>query len=374
MRAAILSLFIAAAASAASGQVVYLSQSPGVQALANGVKSLSDDGRIAVGWQRGLPAVWDLQSGNLIASQPNATGQANCVTGNGSALYAYTTPPRRCSLLACNDLSTVCDADGFTFRSIWDASYTGGLIGGLALKNGLVYPAILRPGQPAHVLPEGRVTAIAVSVSGDGSTAFFIVTDPPRLRRWRSDGVTDVPGPFAVNAVPIGCSVDGSVAYVSSPGKLFRYGDNAGLVEVEGLTAGAQFFSMTPDGRRGVGGLDVSGSPRELFMWEPFTGITLLGLSGSGSQACISADGQTIAGSAGPGGQNRAFYMRVPPPVRGLDYSRDGNVDQNDVAVFVDLVAGAPNTLALPLDFNDDGNTDADDVSDLISCIAGGCP
>lgn len=374
MRAAILSSFIAAAAFAASGQVVYLSQSPGVEAFANGVKSLSDDGRIAAGWQRGMPAVWDLQSGNLVASQPDATGQANCVTGDGSALYASATPPRRCSLLLCSNLDTACDADGFTFRSVWSASYSGGVIGGFALRNGFVYPAIQRPGQLAHVLPDGRVSAIGVSVSGDGSAAFFVVINPSVIRRWRSEGVTDIPGPFAVNTIPIGCSFDGTAVYVSSPGKLFRYDDSVGLIEVEGLTSEAQMLSMTPDGRRGVGVLNVSGSPRELFMWDPFTGITLLGLSGSGSQACISADGQTIAGSAGPGGQNRAFYIRVPPPTRSLDYSRDGNIDQDDVAAFVNFVAGAPNTFALPLDFNDDGNTDADDVSDLVNCIAGGCP
>ncbi|MDX2115613.1 MAG: DUF11 domain-containing protein [Planctomycetota bacterium] len=58
------------------------------------------------------------------------------------------------------------------------------------------------------------------------------------------------------------------------------------------------------------------------------------------------------------------------------DYTQDGNVDQDDIACLVDLVAGGSvcDASADP-DFNRDGNVDQADISDLVSVVGGSaCP
>jgi peptidyl-Asp metalloendopeptidase len=54
------------------------------------------------------------------------------------------------------------------------------------------------------------------------------------------------------------------------------------------------------------------------------------------------------------------------------DYNQDGNVDQDDVAYLIGVIAGGDNPTGRDPDFNADGNTDQDDVAALINAIAGG--
>jgi len=56
------------------------------------------------------------------------------------------------------------------------------------------------------------------------------------------------------------------------------------------------------------------------------------------------------------------------------DYTRDGNLDQEDVARLIDHFGG-DNPWGTDPDFNRDGNADQDDIASLIHVIAGGeCP
>jgi hypothetical protein len=57
------------------------------------------------------------------------------------------------------------------------------------------------------------------------------------------------------------------------------------------------------------------------------------------------------------------------------DYNQDGNVDQDDVAYLVDVIAGGPNPTGVDPDFNRDGNVDQDDYRALVGVLAGEpCP
>lgn len=363
MRAVILTAVIAAAN--AGGQIVDLRPYNNALRYQNGVMDMSADGNILLGWQDFGPSLWDIRT-STVATLPDGTRQGVCITPDGS-IYILSFL-RRCTPAGCADLPTATDAPGYNLLAVYGISNDGRVMSGHA--NSPSKPAVLTLGQPAQVAPSYTVLSTYNVVSGDGSTAYFPVSTG--ILRWRQGVWTLIPAALTVRTHLIGCSVDGSVVYLSELNSLRRYQEGVGLVAVEGLPADLQLQAITPDGRRGVGQMPIGGQSTYV-LWEPFAGVQSLGVPAF-SIVTISDDGRTVAGTRPPQGANHAFYMRVPPPVRGLDYSRDGNVDQNDVAVFVDLVAGAPNTLALPLDFNDDGNTDADDVSDLINCIAGGCP
>jgi hypothetical protein len=57
------------------------------------------------------------------------------------------------------------------------------------------------------------------------------------------------------------------------------------------------------------------------------------------------------------------------------DYNQDGNIDQDDVAYLVNVIAGGPNPSGRDPDFNGDGNIDQDDYRALVDVVAGGpCP
>jgi hypothetical protein len=50
-------------------------------------------------------------------------------------------------------------------------------------------------------------------------------------------------------------------------------------------------------------------------------------------------------------------------------------VDQDDVLLLVNIIAGSPNPYDVDPDFNSDGVTDQTDIADLINYGAGaGCP
>jgi lysophospholipase L1-like esterase len=55
-----------------------------------------------------------------------------------------------------------------------------------------------------------------------------------------------------------------------------------------------------------------------------------------------------------------------------LDFNLDGNTDQDDLALFVALLAGGPNPNGIDPDLNGDGNADQDDLAWLVSALAGG--
>ncbi|MCC6952380.1 MAG: hypothetical protein IT433_13165 [Phycisphaerales bacterium] len=57
------------------------------------------------------------------------------------------------------------------------------------------------------------------------------------------------------------------------------------------------------------------------------------------------------------------------------DFNGDGNIDQDDVAYIINVIAGGDNPNNRDPDFNDDGNTDQGDVDALVNLVAGGsCP
>lgn len=57
------------------------------------------------------------------------------------------------------------------------------------------------------------------------------------------------------------------------------------------------------------------------------------------------------------------------------DINRDGNVNQDDVAYLVGVVAGGEDPGGIDPDFNRDGNVDQDDIATLITYVGGGgCP
>jgi hypothetical protein len=57
------------------------------------------------------------------------------------------------------------------------------------------------------------------------------------------------------------------------------------------------------------------------------------------------------------------------------DVNQDGNVDQDDVAYLVNVIAGGDNPTGIDPDFNHDGNVDQDDYASIVDVVAGGpCP
>jgi hypothetical protein len=57
------------------------------------------------------------------------------------------------------------------------------------------------------------------------------------------------------------------------------------------------------------------------------------------------------------------------------DYNNDGNIDQDDVAYLVNVIAGGGNPTGRDPDFNGDGNVDQEDYIALVDVVAGGpCP
>ena len=64
-------------------------------------------------------------------------------------------------------------------------------------------------------------------------------------------------------------------------------------------------------------------------------------------------------------------YVCQNTPACNPDLNADGNVDQDDVAYLVGVVAGGPNPLGADPDFNRDGNADQDDIALLVNVVAG---
>jgi hypothetical protein len=113
--------------------------------------------------------------------------------------------------------------------------------------------------------------------------------------------------------------------------------------------AGQQIWADTPFGAERTP--DGPGAANALAAWS--------GLSGTGAYRV------DLTGACFPGGG---------PPC-DPDYNQDGNVDQDDVAYLVNVIAGGPNPTGRDPDFNGDGNIDQDDYRALVDVVAGGpCP
>jgi hypothetical protein len=81
-------------------------------------------------------------------------------------------------------------------------------------------------------------------------------------------------------------------------------------------------------------------------------------------------------GNFNPQSQDVAFVLHgsVDAPCNP-DYNDDGNIDQDDVAYLVNVIAGGPNPTGRDPDFNGDGNVDQEDYIALVNVVAGGpCP
>lgn len=82
-----------------------------------------------------------------------------------------------------------------------------------------------------------------------------------------------------------------------------------------------------------------------------------------------------VGGFNGASGTGTLRITCVPTPACDPDLNADGNVDQDDVACLIDVVAGNPGCTTADPDFNGDGNVDQGDVEALINVVAGGeCP
>jgi cytochrome c peroxidase len=84
-----------------------------------------------------------------------------------------------------------------------------------------------------------------------------------------------------------------------------------------------------------------------------------------------------------PGGASASQVVRLTlfcprggcEPPCDPDVNQDGNVDQDDVAYLVSVIAGGPNPSGRDPDFNGDGNVDQDDTLAMVEVVAGGpCP
>jgi hypothetical protein len=56
------------------------------------------------------------------------------------------------------------------------------------------------------------------------------------------------------------------------------------------------------------------------------------------------------------------------------DFNCDGNVDQDDIACLIDVVAGNPGCECQNPDYNEDGSVDQEDIAFLINVSAGSGP
>jgi hypothetical protein len=152
-----------------------------------------------------------------------------------------------------------------------------------------------------------------------------------------------------------------------------------GRVQIVDSTTGfmGQFLGVNPDTywvatfatvRTGLtnAGIDNCGNTGLPFAAADFTGALQwnMTLAPGESRTIRAALSLNMTADAGGG----------PPPC-DPDYNQDGNVDQDDVAYLVNVIAGGANPTGRDPDFNRDGNVDQDDYRALVDVIAGGpCP
>jgi uncharacterized membrane protein len=124
---------------------------------------------------------------------------------------------------------------------------------------------------------------------------------------------------------------------------------------------------------------DVQRGVRTLDSYLASLGVNLVGWH-LVSVTAMSADGSVIIGWATYQSQTVGYIVRglrcdCPIPQCVLDYTLDGNADQEDVRFVLDLITGGPSPYNIDLDLNRDGNIDQDDLRFFVNLIAGGeCP
>lgn len=360
-----------------------------------GVTELSPDGRWAGGWQTPsssststAPAVWDTETRAPRAQQPGRQGYLRDLGSTPRTQVGNTSGPFPWAGWRCLDTGEQYCEDLPTFRTIWACSDDGAtVLGFIPSPDGLVMPAVLRPDGSFKSAFLSQIQLTEVSLSGDGSVAYFLGGSPIEyLYRWETAGDSP-PEPLRIRRYLerlAGVSEDGSVAYYASEVSLEKY-SHPGLWEsISGWGPGT-IYRVTRDGRWGTGLRPYEGpepTGKAGFLWDPFNGsIDLTELlpefPTSLGRVMISDDGSTIAGTYRPSASSArsvGFVGKLPASLRGAsgDYSTDGNLDQDDIAEFIGLLAGAQNPAGLPLDFNRDEAVDTADLSDLVTFVAGG--
>lgn len=120
---------------------------------------------------------------------------------------------------------------------------------------------------------------------------------------------------------------------------------------------GGQLVANGPGGAA-LGGGTVSGANTDTLT------IALAQPADAGTYQC------TLVTACAPVSTDAVGVQVVP--ACDPDLTRDGNVDQDDIASCINVLAGGPNPLGIDPDFNRDGNGDQDDVAALINVVAGG--
>jgi hypothetical protein len=113
----------------------------------------------------------------------------------------------------------------------------------------------------------------------------------------------------------------------------------------------------------------------------PVIGREVAGPVGDWVPDCgLDRNGDSILSGGGAGTEHALIDRNALLRLAGTtpcnpDYNQDGNVDQDDVAYLVNVIAGGPNPTGRDPDFNGDGNIDQDDYRALVDVVAGGpCP
>lgn len=212
------------------------------------------------------------------------------------------------------------------------------------------------------------VGGLAVALVGPGGLEYARIELPPE---------TLAPGAYVLLAGP-GVATPPGVLRVDLPAQLVSNDLPGGAALVDAF-AGTLLDSLS------YGGC--------------LTSVSLVGIPGAVSLV----EGQCLPASATDGGPESALARRpngrdsgnaaadwaVGAPSPGTsndsspcvphccdpDLNQDGNVDQDDLAYLITVIAGGSNPTDIDPDFNRDGNADQDDVDALLDVIAGGsCP
>lgn len=213
----------------------------------------------------------------------------------------------------------------------------------------------------------GEVTGVSGTLNGLAYDPFGDVLFAIR----QSDGQLFSVSPTSLAASPIGAARGGSVGGLDyDPGRRVLYGlsDEPGgtlLIRLDQQTG-----AWTPVGPLGAAFTDCnalaySGVDGQLYTISATTG------------SLVRIDPQTGRGTdlgrtGGLFGSAYGMAARVSAPLCArLDYNRDGNSDQDDVADLLNAISSGRWTV--DPDLNGDGQIDMIDLADLISGLAGGC-
>lgn len=193
-------------------------------------------------------------------------------------------------------------------------------------------------------------------------------------------------------AIGTGIAVDGEDVYVVDSAssipvqKVWRLRDldGSGLIDLPAEVTEVWSEAMVPPGVSLGSAFDLAlGPPGVLGLVSSGSDLqdNVLVLSDLNGDGDFMDAGETSALVVGNGtgvfaDNARAIAFGVTPGAPcDPDLNQDGNVDQDDVAYLINVVAGGENPSGIDPDFDRDGNVDQGDVTALISVVAGGgCP